>query len=63
MLDIDIDPAAGLEHLFQMIERKVKGIQIHPCAVRDILIAQQEIDRSAVLWFNQPLNETLYLRH
>jgi hypothetical protein len=44
VVDVDIDPASGLEHLFQVIEHHVTGIQTHPYAVRDILIEQQEID-------------------
>ena len=44
MVDIDIDPASGLEHLFQVLEHQITGIQTHPYAVRDVLIAQQEID-------------------
>ncbi len=44
MVDIDIDPASGLEHLFQVIEHAITGIQTHPYAVRDVLIAYQEID-------------------
>jgi hypothetical protein len=44
MVDIDIDPASGLEHLFQVIEHTITGIQTHPYAVREILIAHQEID-------------------
>jgi hypothetical protein len=44
MVDIDIDPASGLEHLFQVIEHAITGIQTHPYAVRDVLIEFQEID-------------------
>ena len=44
MSDIDIDPASGIEHMFQVIEHRVKDIETHPYAVRDILIKQQEID-------------------
>lgn len=43
-VDIDIDPASGLEHLFQVIEHDLTGIQTHPYAVRDVLIAHQQID-------------------
>lgn len=44
VVDIDIDPASGVAHLFQVLEHRVKGIETHPFAVRDILIRQQEID-------------------
>ncbi len=44
LVDIDIDPAAGLEHLFQVLEHKLTGNQTHPYAVRDILVEQQQID-------------------
>ena len=43
-VDIDIDPASGLKHLFQVLEHKIKKIQTHPYAVRDILVKQQQID-------------------
>ena len=44
VVDIDIDPVSGLEHLFQVIEHKITGIETHPYAVHDILIAHQAID-------------------
>lgn len=44
LVDIDIDPASGLEHLFQVLEHKLTGNQTHPYAVRDILVEQQQID-------------------
>jgi hypothetical protein len=44
MTDIDIDPASGLRHLFQVLEHKIKRIETHPYAVRDILVEQQKID-------------------
>lgn len=44
LVDIDIDPAAGLEHLFQVLEHKITGNETHPYAVRDILLEQQQID-------------------
>ena len=43
-VDIDIDPKSGLEHFFQVLEHKIKKIQTHPYAVRDILVKQQQID-------------------
>jgi hypothetical protein len=44
VVDIDIDPVSGLEHLFQVLEHQITGIQTHPYTVRDVLIEQQEID-------------------
>jgi hypothetical protein len=44
VVDIDIDPVPGLEHLFQVLEHKITGIETHPYAVHDILIAHQAID-------------------
>lgn len=44
VVDIDIDPVSGLKHLFQVIEHKITGLETHPYAVRDVLIAHQEID-------------------
>lgn len=44
VVDIDIDPASGLRHLFQVVEHRITGIQTHPYAVHDILIAHQAID-------------------
>jgi len=43
-VDIDIDPTSGLLHLFDVIEHAITGIQTHPYAVRDVLIAHQQID-------------------
>ena len=42
--DIDIDPASGLEHLFQVIEHSITGIQTHPYAVHEVLIEYQKLD-------------------
>ena len=44
LVDIDIDPASGLRHLFQVLEHRITGIQTHPYAVHDILIDEQKID-------------------
>jgi hypothetical protein len=43
-IDIDIDPVSGLEHLLQVIEHDITHIQTHPYAVREVLIAHQQID-------------------
>jgi hypothetical protein len=42
--DIDIDDAAGIEHVFQVLNHKLTGSHTHPYAVHEILIARQEID-------------------
>lgn len=42
--DIDIDDAAGLEHVFQVVRNAVSGRPTHPYNVHDILLRHQEID-------------------
>ena len=42
--DIDIDPASGLEHLFQVIEHSITGNETHPYAVHEVLIEYQKLD-------------------
>jgi hypothetical protein len=42
--DIDIDDAAGLEHLFQVLDHRVTGRHTHPFDIHEILIARQQID-------------------
>lgn len=42
--DIDIDDAAGLQHVFQVLRNAVTGAPTHPYNIRDILIRHQEID-------------------
>jgi hypothetical protein len=42
--DIDIDPASGLEHLFQVIEHSITGNETHPYAVHEVLIQYQKLD-------------------
>jgi hypothetical protein len=42
--DIDIDDAAGLEHIFQVLDHKVTGRHTHPFDIHEILIARQKID-------------------
>jgi hypothetical protein len=43
-VDIDIDDAAGLEHLFQVLDHKLTGRHTHPYDIHEILIARQQID-------------------
>ena len=42
--DIDIDDAAGLEHVFQVARNALTGDPTHPYDIRDILLRYQEID-------------------
>jgi hypothetical protein len=42
--DIDIDDAAGLEHLFQVLHHQITDSNTHPYDIRDILIAHQKLD-------------------
>lgn len=42
--DIDIDDAAGLEHVFQVVRNKLSGRPTHPYNIHEILVAHQHID-------------------
>lgn len=42
--DIDIDDAAGLEHVFQVINNALPGNSTHPYAIHDILLVHQKLD-------------------
>ncbi len=42
--DIDIDDAAGLRHIFQVVHNALPGNSTHPYAIHDILIAHQKLD-------------------
>jgi hypothetical protein len=42
--DVDIDDAAGLEHVFQVVRNAVTREATHPYNIRDILLRRQEID-------------------
>lgn len=42
--DIDIDNAAGLEHVFQVLDHQITNTDTHPYDIRDILIAYQKLD-------------------
>ncbi len=42
--DIDIDDAAGLEHIFQVVRNKLSGKHTHPYSIHEILVAHQKID-------------------
>jgi hypothetical protein len=42
--DIDIDDAAGLEHIFQVVRNKLSGKPTHPYNIHEILVAHQKLD-------------------
>jgi hypothetical protein len=42
--DIDIDDAAGLEHVFQVVRNKLSGQPTHPYNIHEILVGYQHID-------------------
>lgn len=42
--DIDIDDAAGLEHVFQVVRNKLSGNPTHPYSIHEILVAHQKLD-------------------
>jgi hypothetical protein len=44
VIDIDIDDAAGLEHVFQVVRNKVSGQPTHPYNIHEILVAHQKLD-------------------
>jgi hypothetical protein len=43
-VDVDIDDANGLEHLFQVLRHQLTNGRTHPYDIRDILIAHQKLD-------------------
>ncbi len=42
--DIDIDDAAGIEHVFQVLRNKISGNSTHPYNIHEILVAHQHLD-------------------
>lgn len=42
--DIDIDDAAGLKHVFQVLNNMLPGNDTHPYSIHEILIASQKLD-------------------
>jgi hypothetical protein len=44
LVDVDIDDAAGLAHVFQVARNELTGRPTHPYDIREILIAYQGID-------------------
>ena len=43
-VDIDIDDAGGLEHVFQVLRNKLSGQPTHPYNTHEILIVNQHRD-------------------
>ena len=44
VVDIDIDDAAGVEHVFQVVRNGLTGRPTHPYALRQILITYQKLN-------------------
>ncbi len=42
--DIDIDDAAGLEHVFQVLRNHLTNSATHPFAIRELLVHHQKLD-------------------
>jgi hypothetical protein len=42
--DIDIDDAAGIEHIFQVLHNHFTGEPTHPYNIHEILVAKQKLD-------------------
>lgn len=42
--DIDIDDAAGIEHIFQVLHNHFTGEPTHPYNIHEILVAHQQLD-------------------
>jgi hypothetical protein len=42
--DIDIDDAAGIEHVFQVVKNKLSGNPTHPYNIHEILVGYQHND-------------------
>jgi hypothetical protein len=52
--DVDIDDAAGLEHVFQVVKNALSGRPTHPYDIHEILIVHQEIDPGYRLIIREP---------
>jgi hypothetical protein len=42
--DVDIDDAAGLEHVYQVLRNELTGRPTHPYDIREILLLHQQLD-------------------
>lgn len=52
--DIDIDDAAGLEHVFQVVRNSLTGAPTHPYDIHQILLVYQELDSGYRLRTSSP---------
>jgi hypothetical protein len=44
VVDVDIDDAAGLEHVFQVLRNALTGRPTHPYDIHEILVSYQQLD-------------------
>jgi hypothetical protein len=44
MVDMDIDDAQGLEHVFQVVGNAISGQPTHPYNIHEILLGYQQLD-------------------
>lgn len=44
VIDVDIDDAAGLKHVFQVIHNALPGNSTHPYAIHNLLVVHQKLD-------------------
>lgn len=44
MADVDIDDAAGLDHVFQVVRNSLRKAPTHPYCIHEILVAYQQLD-------------------
>lgn len=44
VVDVDIDDAAGLKHVFQVIHNALPGNSTHPYAIHNLLVVHQKLD-------------------
>lgn len=44
VVDVDIDDAAGFEHIFQVVGNKLSGKPTHPYNIHEILVGYQKLD-------------------
>jgi hypothetical protein len=43
-VDVDIDDAAGLGHVFQVLRNTLTGRPTHPYDIHEILVSYQQLD-------------------
>ncbi len=44
VVNVDIDDAAGLEHVFQVLRNTLSGRPTHPYDIHEILVSYQRLD-------------------